>query len=323
MRFSGPTYAYVQVSRKCGGCTLDCYAAPDGCSLSLKEAKKIVDILWDAKVFIALIDGGEPLLWDGIAELVAHFRKKPMAIAIVSGAEDISQAEQLKRADLSMIQFPVEGPEKYHDSIRGKGSFKRSITAIKTFLDLGIDTHVGTVVTPSNLQYIEEISDILSPYPIRAHRVIRYIHDTEYLNPDQCTDLLSRVYALNEKGRPIIPNNCYTFIKHTQYAKKVDLTRFQGCVGGNTSAVITCDGYVVPCPHFASRKMAESIDAPVIWDVDVSTIWKDWDYVQEFRKGLKACQNCPDVVMCGGCRAAAYAVTGGLDYDPGCPVTTE
>jgi radical SAM protein with 4Fe4S-binding SPASM domain len=323
MRFSGPTYAYIQVSRQCGGCALDCYAAPDGQSLSLKEAKQIADILWDAKVFIVLIDGGEPLLWDGIPELVAHFRSKPMAVGIVSGAEDISQAEALKKADLSMIQFPVEGPEEYHDTIRGEGSFQRSMDAIKTFCDLDIYTHVGTVVTPSNLLYIEDISHTLTQFPIRIHRLIRYIHPHDYLNSDQCMTLLSTAYQLNMAGRPIMPNNCYTFVKHTPYAPKIDFDRFQGCVGGNTSAVITCDGYVVPCPHFASRKIAESIDAPVIWDVNLSTIWKDWDFAQKFRKGLKACQECPDVVMCGGCRAAAYCISGKLDRDPGCPITAE
>lgn len=324
MRFSGPTYAYIQVSRQCGGCTLDCYAAPDGCSLSLKEAKQIVDILWDSKVFIALIDGGEPLLWDGIAELVHHLRSKPMAAGIVSAAEDISQAEALKKADLSMIQFPVEGPEEYHDTIKGKGSYQRVINAIETFCDLDINTHVGTVVTPQNLSYIQEISNMLSQFPIRIHRLIRFIHPKNYLNPEQCTTLLSQAYKLNTTaGRPIMPNNCYTFLKHTPYAPKIDFDQFQGCVGGNTSAFITCDGYVVPCPHFAPREIAESIDAPVIWDVNLSTLWKDWDFIQKFRKGLQACQKCPDVVACGGCRAAAFCISGKLEYDPGCPVIAE
>ncbi len=320
MRFSGPTYAYLQVSRKCRGCDLDCYAPPDGSSLSLKEAKSIADMLWNAKVFIVLIDGGEPLLWEGIAALVSHFRSKPMATAIVSGGEDISAAQALKKADLSMIHFPVDGPEEYHDRLRGKGSFQRVLEAIKTFCDLGIDTHVGTVMSPSSLQYLEEISDIVSAFPVRAHRVLRYIHSTEYLNPEQCMNVLSRILALAEKGRPIGPTNCYTFLKQTPYIKRINLGRFQGCVGGKTSAVITCDGYVVPCPHFASKRIAESIDAPRIWDQDVRTIWKTWDFLEEFRKGLRECQNCPDLSLCGGCRAAAYHATGTLEYDPGCPV---
>lgn len=322
MRFSGPTYAYVQVSRTCGGCSLDCYAPPDGNSLTLKEAKSIADMLWDSKVFIVLIDGGEPLLWDGIVELVGHFRSKPMATAIVSGGEDISKAEDLKKADLSMIQFPIEGPEQYHDKIRGKGSFQRSIEAIKTFCELGVDTHVGTVIKPSNLCYLEEISDIVSVHPVLIHRIVRYIHETDYLTPEQCVDLLTRIAVLRGQGRRIAPNNCYTFLNKTPYRERLNVERFQGCVGGNTSAVITCDGYVVPCPHFATKEVAESIDAPRIWDQDVRTIWKTWDFLEEFRKGLKACQSCPDLSLCGGCRAAAYFATGTFDYDPGCPVTS-
>lgn len=323
MRFSSPTYCYVQVSRKCGGCTLDCYAPPDGSALTVKEARLIADILWDAKVFIVLIDGGEPLLWDGIVESFDYFKSKGMTVAIVSGGEDISVAEELRKVGLGMIQFPVEGPEEYHDTIRGDGSFQRVLEAIQTFCDLGFHTHVGTVMTPSNLQYLEDISDIVSQFPIRVHRILRYIHETEYLTPDQCLDVLSRVLHLAERGRAITPTNCYTFIHQTSYAHRVDVNRFQGCVGGNTSAVITCDGYVVPCPHFANKKMAESIDAPRIWDEDLKTIWETWDFLEEFRKGLEACQNCPDLSLCGGCRAAAYHLTGSLEYDPGCPVTAE
>jgi radical SAM protein with 4Fe4S-binding SPASM domain len=320
-RFSAPTYVYLQVSRECGGCSLDCYASPDGNSLTLKEAKSIVDMVAEAKVFFMLIDGGEPLLWDHIGELVSHIRSKRMLAAVVSGGEDISKAEALKKADLSMIQFPIEGPEEYHDKIRGEGMFQKTLEGIKTFCDLKIPTHVGTVVSPSNLCYLEEISDIVSPFPIKIHRILRYIHPTEYLTPEQCIDALSRVYALAENGSPITPTNCYTFVKQTPYVNRMDVTRFQGCVGGKTTAVITCEGYVVPCPHFASKKAAEAIGAPSLWETDMRTIWREWDFLKEFRRGLKACQTCEDLLLCGGCRAAAYHVTGGLDYDPGCPVS--
>lgn len=319
MMFSVPTYVYLQVSRECRGCSLECYAPPDGSSLTLKEAKLIVDMLSEAKVFIVLIDGGEPLLWDEIAKLVHYFKNRSIATAIVSGAEDISEAESLKKAGLDMIQFPLEGPEEYHDTIRGEGSFHNVLEAVNAFCNLGIYTHIGTVMTPSNLCYLEEISDIVSTLPVRVHRILRYIHPTEYLTPEQCVDVLSRIAHLMEKGRAITPTNCYTFAKQTPFAKKMNLTRFQGCVGGKTSAVITCDGYVVPCPHFASKDIAESINAPRIWDEDMKTIWQEWDFLKEFRQGLTECQNCPDLSLCGGCRAAAYCVTGSLECDPGCP----
>ena len=321
MRFSVPTYVYLQVTRECRGCAYECYAPPDGAALSLKEAISIVDMLSEAKVFIVLIDGGEPLLWEGIAELVHYIKEKHMAAALVSGGEDISVAEALKKANLDMIQFPVEGPELYHDKIRGEGSFKNVLEAIRAFCDLGIHTHVGTVISPFNLEYLEEISDIVSAFPVRIHRILRYIHPTEYLTPAQCIDVSLRILALVEKGRQITPTNCYTFFKQTPYAEKMDLARFQGCVGGKTSAVITCDGYVVPCPHFASKKMAKSINAPSIWEEDMKTIWKTWDFLEVFRRGLKACQTCPDLSLCGGCRAAAYHATGSLGFDPGCPVS--
>ncbi len=320
MLFSAPTYVYLQVSRSCRGCSLDCYAPPDGNFLTLREAQRIVDKLAEAKVFAMLVDGGEPLVWEGISELVKYSRKKRIITAIVSGGEDIREAEPLKKVGLNMIQFPVEGPEIYHDKIRGEGSFSRVMEGIKTFCNLGIDTHVGTVMSPSNLNYLEETSDIVSAFPVKAHRILRYIHSTEYLNSEQCVDVLTRIAALREKGRAISPTNCYTFRKRTPYVRKVDMEKFQGCVGGNSSGAITCDGYVVPCPHFASRKMAESIGAPLVWDEDLKTIWSQWEFLKEFRQGLKACQPCSDLSVCGGCRAAAYQVTGTLDHDPGCPV---
>jgi radical SAM protein with 4Fe4S-binding SPASM domain len=289
--------------------------------MTLKEAQSLVDMLSEAKVFITLIDGGEPLVWEGIVELVNYIRSKNMTAAIVSGGEDTREAEALKKAHLSMIQFPVEGPEEYHDKIRGEGSFEKVLEAVKTFCELGVYTHVGTVVSPSNLMYLEKISDIVSAFPVRIHRILRYIHPTEYLTPEQCIDVLSRILTLREKGTAITPTNCYTFIRQSPFKEQIDFSEFQGCVGGKTSAVITCDGYVVPCPHFASKRMAESIHAPSLWENDLKTIWKTWDFLREFRKGLKACQSCPDLSMCGGCRAAAYQVTGSLGRDPGCPVS--
>lgn len=321
--FSGPNYVYLQVTKECCGCAWECYVKPDGIAMSLREAKKIVDLLKESKVFAIIIDGGNVLEWDGIHELIKYIRSKSMVVGLaLNGQIDKQEINALGRVKPNMMQIPLEGPEKTHDSIRGEQSYKRTLEALVEARKRNLEMHVGTTVAGFNLPYLSETSDAIH-HLVSLHRLIRYVPPSGkgFLTPQENLKVLEIMHDLRfNKGREITVNNCYTFMMVSKIREKIRKPEdFLGCLAGKTSLYITAEGYITPCPMLSSKDVAMKVKAPAIWETNLLETWKNWDFLQRIREPCIECQECKYAETCGGCRALSFFVNGDFLKDPGCP----
>lgn len=320
---SGPSYVYLQVNRKCNGCRWDCYLKPDGASMSLKEARKIVDLLKESKVFLILIDGGNALKWEGIHDLIDFIHSRSMMSGlVVDGQIEREEMNALAKVKPNMIQVPLEGPEKIHDSIRGEQSYRRTLNALVEAKKRKIEMHVGTTVTNLNLLDIYKISDAVHDL-VTMHRLIRYVppNGRGSLTPEENLKVLDIMYDLRlNKGRAITVNNCYTFVIASKIREKMRKPEdYIGCLAGKTSICITAEGYIMPCPMLSSKDIAIKVNAPTIWETSLLEVWKKWDFLQRIRKPCLECRRCKYAEVCGGCRALSFYAYGDFTKDAGCP----
>jgi len=330
-RFSGPNYVYLQVTRECLGCGWDCYLQPDGTSLSLKEAKEIVDQAKKSKIFLIIIDGGDTLQWDGIYELISYVHSKGLIAGLTAKGE--ITAEQMKelaraggRGPPTMLQVPLEGPEEFHDMIRGDGSYRKTLDAIQEAKKYNIEMHVGTTVTRLNLPFIHEVSNTLGN-SVGMHRLLRYVPASEkgFLAAEENMKLLDIAYDLRiNKKREIALNNCYTFLIASRIGERMKKPEsWLGCVAAKTSLYITAEGYILPCPMLSSKDIAVKTKAPQIWKTSIHEAWNQSDFLEKVRSPCIDCRSCRYVETCGGCRATAYHIYGNFSRDPGCPFDTK
>lgn len=131
--------------------------------LSFSEIKAIIDEISKFGPSI-LITGGEPFLRKDIIQIMEYIESKALEYSLVTNGTLIDKeiAHKLVKLNPCSITFSLDGPEQIHDKIRGiKGTFKKVIKAIHSIKNTSdIPININCVITPLNLNYLEEMIDI-------------------------------------------------------------------------------------------------------------------------------------------------------------------
>jgi radical SAM protein with 4Fe4S-binding SPASM domain len=113
-----------------------------------------------------LISGGEPLIHSAFQKintiLPEFFLRK---VLFTNGL--LLDRQRLKGLNVDEIQISIDGLEDAHDSLRGKGTFKPAIRAVKAALDAGFEVSVSTMVHPGNLQDFDAMENLFKEMGIR------------------------------------------------------------------------------------------------------------------------------------------------------------
>lgn len=92
--------------------------------LDIEVLKKFIDqVAAVNKKIGVIITGGEPMLYKHFTELVEHLRSKKMSIYVNTNGALIKNRIPFLIENVVAMNISIDGPEDYHDSIRGKGSF--------------------------------------------------------------------------------------------------------------------------------------------------------------------------------------------------------
>ncbi|NDI34215.1 radical SAM/SPASM domain-containing protein [Chengkuizengella sediminis] len=88
--------------------------------------KKFMDQVLEVNPKIGvIITGGEPMLYKNFTELVEYLRSKKVTIYLLTNGSLIKNKIDLILNNVVALNISIDGPEEYHDSIRGKGSFQQ------------------------------------------------------------------------------------------------------------------------------------------------------------------------------------------------------
>jgi MoaA/NifB/PqqE/SkfB family radical SAM enzyme len=170
---SAPSWVVLQLLEDCNLRCSMCYewgetgAYHDGrkvASLALPVALRIIDECRPARPRFELF-GGEPLLYEGIWEVIARIRESGCDLAFpTNGTLLAAAAERLVARPPSLVWVSLDGPGVINDAQRGNGVFKRAIAGLGAVVRekerrasalpaLG----VTCVVTPANHRHLEEL----------------------------------------------------------------------------------------------------------------------------------------------------------------------
>lgn len=152
-------------------------------NMSLEDFKKIIENLKNEKVTKVSLVGGEIFvlkdLWRYIIELERSGLKYDLATnAFALSDEDIKRFTKLR--GLEKVNTSLDGTEKIHDAIRRiPGAYKRTVSAIKKMLKLGLRVNVGCVIQKANFDKLEEIAEHLCKLGIKDITFLIEINVTE------------------------------------------------------------------------------------------------------------------------------------------------
>jgi AdoMet-dependent heme synthase len=262
--------------------------------------------------------GGEPLLYKGLWEVIAHARGKGYGVAMMTNGSLIENdmADRAYQLGVSDIQISLEGPPDLHDSIRGNGSFEQMARGVEQLVQA--DNRVSANVTLSrlNVNQIKETTEIardMGFYGIGFSRIVPCGSGKSLLNhlltSQEIKTAYQQIRSLNSasfevgSGDPLAGT-----LLGIQPSSECNLT-LSGCSAGFSGVTVTSDGSVMPCRRIG-------LVAGNLKKTPLREIWASSDLLWDLRarenyKGK--CGVCAFWPSCRGCRAVAYnySVAGG------------
>lgn len=122
----------------------------------------IIKNLENAEVMRVILTGGEPFInQDKLFYILNKLSHRRFGIIISSNGTLITEdlAERIKKY-VSCVQISLDGKRITHDSIKGEGSFKKTIRGIKNCKKNNILVQVNIVPTKKNINQILEIAKL-------------------------------------------------------------------------------------------------------------------------------------------------------------------
>lgn len=175
-----PSIVVINVTNKCNLLCPYCYQSAGRAYKDELRSEEIVSVIKQAleinpEINISL-SGGEPLMRKGITEIISFACSKARKVSLLTNGTLITAkvADELARvkSDRLFVQVSVDGANPLtHDSIRGEGSFERSMKGIRLLQENGIPVVLSYTVTKANSGQISEFLKLCDRLKVRLTRI--------------------------------------------------------------------------------------------------------------------------------------------------------
>jgi radical SAM protein with 4Fe4S-binding SPASM domain len=276
------------------------------------------------------VSGGEPFLREDFFEILDVFRsrKKDFSFSILTNGSLIDRevAGRLSSLGPRFVQLSLEGKEATHDSIRGEGSYAKTVEAIRHLKKEGLRVLVSFTAHRANYREFGAVASIgrgLKVDRVWADRLIpsgvgsqmRY----HALTPMETREFLeimkrSRRSILDLFNRTEIPMQ-----RALQFLFSGE--RPYRCTAGDSLMTVQSNGDLVPC-----RRLP--IAAGNLTEVSLADLYNNSEIFKRLRDRSRAsegCEGCLYSALCaGGLKCLSYAMTGSpFKADPGCWIRSQ
>lgn len=158
-RTSNVTAGLLGVTYRCQNACVHCgmrgYRANSAQEMNTAEMKSAIDQIFDMNVVVLNLIGGEPLLREDLAELVAYAADKGMMAKIDTNGWllDDAMTRTLKDAHVNNFTVSIDAASaEKHDAFRGsQGCWKAAVQAVKNCVRHGIPVTIGTYASHENI----------------------------------------------------------------------------------------------------------------------------------------------------------------------------
>jgi len=166
-----PISVLVEVCYKCNENCIHCFLSNHTkMGMTLNQYEKLFDQFVEAGTFFVIMTGGEPFLRPDFMQIVAAARKRRLSVTIFTNGTLLTKEiiGNLKALYVQEVHISIYSSyEKTHDTItRLKGSFQKSIWAIKELSRNGISTRIKCPLTNVSVQDIAGLKKIASEFSV-------------------------------------------------------------------------------------------------------------------------------------------------------------
>ena len=256
--------------------------------------------------------GGEPFLYRGMWDVVAHARQSGFKTAILTNGCLITEEDARKAASLGVadIQVSLEGPPNLHDGIRGEGSFAAATRGTRHLIAEGNVVSANMTLSRLNIDHLEETAGIAREIGFGGIGFSRLVPCgsgesllKSLLSPEEIRAAYEKIPALNGPGFEVASGDPLAGIPAQAENPPTGDLVLAGCSAAFSGVTITSDGSVMPCRRIGIKiGNLRKTSLRQIWSAS-RTLWR----LRQRESYNGKCGQCRFWPSCRGCRAVAYA----------------
>lgn len=259
------------------------------------------------------ITGGEPFLRKDLFAILGEMAPRGFALYLLTNGTLVDQEKATMLADLDVkgVQVSIEGPEKIHDTIRGKGSFSASCKGISHLLDAGLAVTLNATLSEVNAEKFRQMIEISSSLGVQRLGFSRLVPSgrglglvDQMIGRQRVKEIYESIFSLPSNGIEIVTGDpVASQMKAGLSVDDYGSIATGGCAAGISGLTILPDGTVTPC-----RRLA--IPVGNVREDSLREIWANSEILEQLRDRSKykgKCGKCRRWAHCRGCRAIAYA----------------
>jgi len=260
------------------------------------------------------VTGGEPFLRNDLYEILAAIAGKGYRIYLLTNGTLIDREKAGRLSDLGIngVQISIEGAEKVHDAIRGKGSFSSAKAAVGHLLEEGHTITLNATLSEMNADSFLDIIQIASSLGVQRLGFSRLVPSgrgrqliDKALSRDAVRSLYQKIFSARTDGLEIVTGDpiASQISMSPEVSNPMPDIPSGGCAAGISGLTLLSDGTITPC-----RRMPISIGN--VRTDSLREVWATSEVLDALRDRSRykgKCGSCIRWSICRGCRAIAYA----------------
>lgn len=311
--------AWLTVNRACQFKCNWCYAQEykKNNVMDIDIAKNVVDMLAKKGIKKIILIGGEPLLFDGIFDIIKYIHTKEIKTSLATNGYDFSnikKCQSAKNSGLNNVNISLKGlsEEEYIEHV-GISGLQKAINAYTNLKKVGINPSLSYVIVDDNLDNIIRLIKLaklneLDHFSFQFVKPIVKKNAPDIMNMNTMGMYICDLYDMLkisgldfsiEISFPLclIPANRRTELLESGHV-------YSGChIRRGRGIVFDTDFSVIPCNHFVNMTYSDSVNKKIV-DTFIDDLWNS-ESVMNFKKQIsnypgKKCINCSMWDKCGG-----------------------
>lgn len=278
---------------------------------------------FDVSIGTYVLTGGDPFEHADFEKLLSEIYLRGKIIKILGIPERISKETLmlLDRYNVDTYQVSLDGMKNTHDMIRGKGSFDRTIDAIRLMNELSnVHPHIMYTLHKQNCNEMFELIHYLGNSNLSVSFSFDFLvlegqarKNFSMVNKEEVDEILiqyrkERLRLKEENSKLILREKVKlfeTFDIEGANDKFKKYSYISGCMCGIASVAILPNGDLLPC-----RRLPITIGN--LLEDSYSELFLNNVLMRKLRRisSYKMCGDCDYGKVCRGCPAVAYSVTG-------------
>jgi radical SAM protein with 4Fe4S-binding SPASM domain len=164
-------YLELQITDRCNLKCHHCYLGEGSHQdLSFEQIQRILKEFEEIQGLRLLLSGGEPLLHPRIWEVNDLLRGYEFRSVLLSNGTLITE-EVAKKLHVHEVQVSLDGMKEGHESLRGKGTFEKTLLSIDHLQEANIRVSVATMIHQRNLSEFDQLASLIQSKHIEEWNV--------------------------------------------------------------------------------------------------------------------------------------------------------